>query len=84
MTTKQKTLEQVEPQSAAKRAGRLIKLLRKEERLTQTQLGERMGLSQARVSQLEKGEGPYGPSLGTLCKAGAACGYELRLQFVAN
>lgn len=48
--------------SAAFRAGALIRMMRKAGGLSQTVLAKRLGVTQARVSELEAGLGARGPS----------------------
>ena len=58
--------------------GYRLSQLRVEARLTQTELAERMGISQARVSQLERGD-PGQFEVDTVSRYVAAVGGRLRL-----
>lgn len=62
--------------SAALEAGRLIRALREAAGLTQAEMAERMGVSQARISALEMGDKGEGPTYGTLKRVAAACGVD--------
>jgi transcriptional regulator with XRE-family HTH domain len=75
--------------SAAIAAGRLIKSWRKQaagsdgsQGFTQGELAERIGVSQARISEIETGNGRDGPSFALLARIAHACGIDLlaRLQ----
>ncbi len=75
--------------SASIAAGRLIKSWRKQasqtdgtQGLTQGELAERIGVSQARISEIETGTGRDGPSFALLARIANACGINLlaRLQ----
>jgi DNA-binding XRE family transcriptional regulator len=59
--------------SAAFRAGSLIRTMRKSRGLTQAALAKRIGVSQARVSELESGMGPQGPSWELMERIARAC-----------
>ncbi|WP_424137716.1 helix-turn-helix transcriptional regulator [Roseomonas chloroacetimidivorans] len=65
-----------EEAAAALEAGRLVRELRQAAGLTQVQLADRLNVSQARVSAIEKGEGRDGPSYGLLKRIAAACGVD--------
>lgn len=60
--------------SAAMRAGALIRKMRKDAHLSQTELAGRLGLSQARVSEIEAGVGTQGPTWDVMERISAACG----------
>jgi ribosome-binding protein aMBF1 (putative translation factor) len=47
--------------------------------LSQAELAEEIGITQARVSQLERAESPEGPSIAMLARVAKACGRNLRL-----
>ncbi len=53
---------------------------RKENHLTQKQLAERTGITQADISRLENGEA--NPSLSTLKRLAEGLGMRLRLEFI--
>jgi DNA-binding XRE family transcriptional regulator len=73
--------ELIEEESANFRAAEFIRHSRMVAKLSQTALAEEIGVTQARVSQMEKGEAPYGPSLTLLARVAKACGGTLRLSF---
>ena len=58
---------------AAFRAGSLIRMMRKARGLTQTALARRIGVTQARISELEGGLGPRGPSWDLMARIAKAC-----------
>ena len=62
----------------AKQLGAIIRRERKSRDLTQKQLGETIGLRQATISKLERGE--PGTQLRTLFDALTALGLELRIH----
>ena len=62
---------------AIMQAGRMVRAMRKDTGLTQTQLAERAGMSQAEISRLEAGIGTHGPSVEILNRLAKAC--DLRL-----
>jgi DNA-binding XRE family transcriptional regulator len=59
--------------SAAFRAGSLIRMMRKSRSLTQAALAKRIGVTQARVSELESGMGSRGPSWELMERIAKAC-----------
>lgn len=60
--------------SAAFRAGALIRMMRKSGGLSQAMLARRIGVTQARVSELEAGAGARGPSWDLMERVASACG----------
>ncbi len=56
----------------------LIRMARRQAGLTQTQLAERAGTSQAAVSAYESGR--RSPSVDTLCRILAVAGFEVRMR----
>lgn len=48
--------------SAAFRAAAIVRTMRKARGLSQKELAERLGFSQARISEIEAGLGPQGPT----------------------
>jgi transcriptional regulator with XRE-family HTH domain len=60
----------------AESIGQLIAKARKAERLTQAQLGRRMGTTQSAIARLEAGSS--NPTLWTVEKALRACGHTLQ------
>lgn len=73
--------EKIQESTASMHAALFVEHARKEAHLTQAALAKKMGVSQVRVSQIESGEGPYGPSIGLLEQVAKACGGVLRLNF---
>jgi len=65
---------------AACEAAHFIKKLRGTAGLTQRQLAARLGISQPRVSAMEKGVGPEGPSYLMLQRVANACGVAWSLE----
>lgn len=59
--------------SAAFRAAELIRVMRRAARLSQAELGKRLGVSQARISELEAGIGSQGPSWSLMQRIADAC-----------
>ena len=57
-------------------------IYRVENKLTQTQLAEKLGVSQVMVSKLESGD--YNPSIGQLFKLSKKLGWELKISFGAR
>ncbi|WP_367715823.1 helix-turn-helix transcriptional regulator [Nitratireductor sp. GISD-1A_MAKvit] len=66
----------------ARRMADTLAGLRQEARLTQKQLGKILGVSQARISQVESGLLDHAPSIDFACAFAAACGG--RLEFHAG
>jgi transcriptional regulator with XRE-family HTH domain len=61
-------------------AARSLKAMRERADLTQSQLGEMIGLTQGRVSQLESGLMDHAPNLETIALYADACGESVRLE----
>jgi DNA-binding XRE family transcriptional regulator len=76
--------ELLEDERAALRAAEFIENSRKKAHLTQKNLAEKIGVSQARISQMEQGQGRYGPSLGLLERIATACGGYLLITLVKD
>ncbi|MCC5778547.1 helix-turn-helix transcriptional regulator [Nitratireductor sp. B36] len=66
----------------ARRMAEALLALRREAGLTQTQLGKKLGVSQARISQVESGLLDHAPSIDFACAFAVACGG--RLEFHAS
>lgn len=64
---------------AALRAGALARRMRLEAALSQKELGELLGVSQARISEIEAGTGRHGPSWDIMERIAAACGRRIGL-----
>lgn len=60
--------------SAAFRAGRLVRELRKKAGLSQGALAEQIGVKQSRISEIESGVGAQGPTWGVMERIYVACG----------
>ncbi|WP_314951951.1 helix-turn-helix transcriptional regulator [Bradyrhizobium lupini] len=63
--------------SAAMRAGELVRAMRKDARLSQSQLADKLGISQARISEIESGVGTQGPTWDLMERISVACGKTL-------
>jgi len=83
------TLEQILPRNdqqevffealAAIEAARFLRKLRERVGLTQRQVAGKLGISQARISAIESGEGRDGPSYALIRRYVAACGHDFSL-----
>jgi DNA-binding XRE family transcriptional regulator len=73
--------ELIEEERAALRAAEFVEQTRKAAHLSQAALAKKIGVSQARISQMEKGEGRYGASVVLLDRVAKACGGFLHLSF---
>jgi len=65
---------------AAVIASELIRRMRARARLSQTQLAQRLHLSQARVSEIESVRGAQGPTFDLILRIATACAVHLRLD----
>lgn len=63
--------------SAAMRAGDLVRAMRKDAGLSQSQLAKRLEVTQARISEIEAGIGAQGPTWDLMERLSAACGRTL-------
>lgn len=63
--------------SAAMRAGDLVRAMRKDAGLSQSQLADKLGVTQARVSEVEAGIGSQGPTWDLMERISVACGKTL-------
>jgi transcriptional regulator with XRE-family HTH domain len=68
------TMQLFQQFAAALAAGQLVRGWREHAGLTQKQLAERLRLTQARVSAIEKGRGRDGPTYGLMQRLATACG----------
>jgi transcriptional regulator with XRE-family HTH domain len=66
--------------SSASEAAKFIRDMRSIAGLSQLELARRLGISQPRVSAMEKGSGPDGPTYGMLRRIARACGLEWSLE----
>jgi ribosome-binding protein aMBF1 (putative translation factor) len=65
---------------AAADAAALVRRMRNDAGLSQRALGDRLGIKQARVSEIEAGVGPQGPSFGLMQRIAEACGHRLFVE----
>lgn len=63
--------------SAAIRAGALVRAMRKDAHLSQSALADKIGVAQARISEIEAGVGTQGPTWDLMERISAACGKAL-------
>ncbi len=63
--------------SASFRAAMLVRTMRREASLSQRNLAAAIGVSQARVSEIEAGLGKHGPSWDVMERIAAICGREI-------
>jgi|SRR5665213_689162 len=66
--------------SAAVRAGQQVREMRQARGWTQLQLAQALGWDQVRISNIERGEGPLGPTFNVLQKIAAACEYDIEFK----
>ena len=71
----------VEEERASWRAAQLVKEARKAADLSQADLAAKINVSQARISKMERGDTPFGPSITLLARIAAACGGALHVSF---
>jgi DNA-binding XRE family transcriptional regulator len=69
-------LTALETAEAVNEAARFLRQMRETAELTQQQLGEKLGVSQARICELERGGKPEGMSYALLRRAAIACGFR--------
>ncbi len=62
---------------AAHQSARFVRRIRQKAGLTQHQLADAVGTTQAHISDLERGVGPHGPTVGVLNRIAHACGEKL-------
>jgi transcriptional regulator with XRE-family HTH domain len=65
------------PRGPALRAAKVVRAMRKGAGLSQKQLAERVGFSQARMSEIELGKGTQGPSWAVMERIASACGQAI-------
>lgn len=63
--------------SAAMRAGELVRQMRRHAGLSQVELADRLGVSQARISEIESGAGTHGPTWNVMERIAAVCGQAI-------
>jgi ribosome-binding protein aMBF1 (putative translation factor) len=73
--------ELIEEERANLHAADLIREARTAADLSQAALAAKIDVTQARISQMESGEAPYGPSVVLLERIARACGGDLLLSF---
>lgn len=71
----------IEEEHAAAQIAALVKKNREFAGLTQEALGKKVGITQARISQMERGDAPIGLSVALLARVAAACDRTLQLSF---
>jgi ribosome-binding protein aMBF1 (putative translation factor) len=67
--------------SASMRAGAMVRTARKNRKLSQAELAQRIGVSQERISEVERGLGPQAPTYDLLERIGRAT--DMTLQYVS-
>jgi transcriptional regulator with XRE-family HTH domain len=73
-------MEMFHEASDAIEAAALIRRIRELIGITQVELAQRLGVSQPRMSYIEKGEGPNGPTYSILKRVVRACGVSFDVQ----
>lgn len=73
------TREAFERASDALEAAALIRDMRLLAGLSQTELAARLGVSPPRVSAIEKGDGPQGPTYALMKRVARVCGFDFAL-----
>lgn len=63
--------------SAGMRAGAIVRGMRRSAGFPQAELARRVGVSQERISEIERGGGPQGPTFELLERIASACGMVL-------
>jgi len=71
----------IEEESAALHAAAFVERTRKTAKLSQAALAKRLGVTQARISQIESGQGTQGASIALLERVAKACEGRLELFF---
>jgi DNA-binding transcriptional regulator YiaG len=66
---------------AAEGAADFIKKARLSAHLSQAELAKKLNISQARVSQMENGDAPFGASVACLIRVAEACGGRMLMAF---
>jgi DNA-binding CsgD family transcriptional regulator/DNA-binding transcriptional regulator YiaG len=70
------TRSALETAEAAEEAARFVRQMREAAKLTQGALAEKLGISQPRISEIERGGTPEGISYAMLRRVARACGFE--------
>jgi transcriptional regulator with XRE-family HTH domain len=70
-----KTRTALETAEGAEEAARFIREMREAANLTQSALGKKLGITQARVSEMERGGTPEGVSYAAVRRVAQACGF---------
>lgn len=73
--------DQINGRHHTERIARLIRDVRKRANLSQTDLAGRLGISQGRISELERGQGVMGPTYAMLARIADACDAKLIVRF---
>lgn len=61
-----------------------LKEMRRQAKLTQAQLAEKLGVSQGWISQIESGLPDHAPSLETVARFALACGFVAQVSFTSE
>lgn len=70
-------LEAYDMSPAAVRAGAMVRSMRKKASLTQKQLAEVLGVTQERISNIERGVGKQGPTFDVMNTIAMACQHQI-------
>jgi transcriptional regulator with XRE-family HTH domain len=73
-------MEQFRESTDALEAASLIRRIRELVDISQAELARRLGVTQARMSIIEKGEGPNGPTYAMLKRVARACGVSFDVR----
>ena len=76
--------ELIDSEYAALGAADFVKQTREAAHLSRSALARKLGVSAARISEVEAGEGRYGPSVALLARIAKACGGTLQLAVRPN
>jgi DNA-binding XRE family transcriptional regulator len=79
-TDDQVTLRPLTVSSAAFRAAAIVRTMRRASNLSQQELAERLGLSQARISEIEAGVGAQGPTWDLMERIADACDSKILIS----
>jgi D-alanine-D-alanine ligase len=77
--TNRRALENAE---FVREAARLVRQMRERTKFTQQDLAARLGITQSRVSEIERGESSDGVSYSLLKRVAIACGIDWRISFL--
>lgn len=74
------TREAFERASYALEAAALVRAMRLRAGLSQTEIAARLGVTPPRISAIEKGDGPQGPTYALLKRVARVCGFDFDLS----